>query len=967
MSVRNLEALLRPRSVAVIGASERPRSIGALVLGKLLAGGFAGPVWPVNPRHARVGELPAWPDVASLPQVPDLAVLCTPAATVPGLIAELGRKGTRAAVVLTAGPPAPTDFAQSLRVAARPTLLRVLGPNCLGLLVPGQRLNASFAHTQALPGKLAFVSQSGALATAMLDWANSRGIGFSHFISLGDSADVDVGDLLDYLASDSDTSAILLYLESVSAARKFMSAGRAAARNKPVIVVKAGRAPAGARAAASHTGALAGSDRVFDAALRRAGMLRVATLEDLFDAAQTLARARPLHGPRLAIVTNGGGAGVLAADAMAARAADGDAADAPDGDAADAADGDAAGAGAGDAEGRGTGASAGTAELATLSPASLAALDAVLPPNWSHANPVDLIGDAPIARYVAALEVLLKAPEVDAVLLMHAPTAVVPSADIAQACLPLLRAATKPVLSCWLGADAVLAARQACEAAGVPSYATPERAVAAFSRLAQHRHNQAVLRQVPHAAMPGFVPDRAAARALIEAALAAGLEQLDETQAKALLAAYGIPVVATRSVPDVEAAVLAAAQIGYPVVLKIRSAQISHKSDVGGVALNLRNTHELRSAALAMQQRVAQLRPQASLQGFTLQAQVHRPQAHELILGAATDPLFGPVLLFGQGGTAVELLRDRAVALPPLNTLLADDLIARTRVAALLHGYRDRPAVDVAALRDSLIKLSQLVCDHAELAELDINPLWADAQGVIALDARVRLQARAGPAADRLAILPYPDGLEERITLAARELLLRPIRPEDEPALREFYAQATPGDLRLRFFASRREVPDSELARFSQIDYDREMSFVAMGRDQPPPLSASAAVGQSGAGGQGASGGSGGSGGSGSATASIATMGKTAGPHMLGEVRAACDPDKQRAEFAIQVRSGWQGRGLGHVLLDKLLRHLRAQGVREVQGECLRENQAMAALARRLGFAVGPAGSGDGLTLRLKL
>lgn len=871
MSVRNLEALFRPASVAVIGASDRAGSIGALVMRNLLQGGFTGPVWPVNPKHARVAGRRAWATVAQLPEAPELAVICTPAHTVPGLIAELGRTGTRAAVVLTAGLKQAADaggpsLEQAMLEAARPHLLRVLGPNCVGLLVPGARLNASFAHVAAREGRLAFVSQSGALATAMLDWSDARGIGFSHFISLGDSADVDFGDVHDYLASDASTRAILMYVESVKHARKFMSAARAAARNKPVLVVKAGRAPEGARAAASHTGALAGSDAVFDAAVRRAGMLRVDSLEDLFDAAETLARARPLRGDRLAIVTNGGGAGVLAADALALAG--------------------------------------GT--LASLGEATLQRLDDGLPPTWSHANPVDIIGDAPVERYTAALQAVLDAPETDAVLFMHAPTAVVPSADIAAACLPQMQAATKPVLTCWLGGTAVATARRACAEAGVPTYETPERATAAFMHLVQYRRNQEALLQAPAAgAGEAGVPDLPAARRLLDAARASGRNELDESEAKALLAAYGVPVVATRKVPDTEAALAAAAEIGYPVVLKIASPQISHKSDVGGVALDLGSPDELRETAAAMLGRVQKLRPDAQLAGFTVQAMVRRPRAHELIVGLASDAVFGPVLLFGQGGTAVEVVADRAVALPPLNSVLASDLVRRTRVSKLLAGYRDRSAADLQALHGAIVRVSQMACDLPELAELDINPLLADEQGVLALDARVKLQPAA--AARQLAIRPYPAQLEESAQCAGELVLLRPIRPDDEPLLRSLYASATPEDMRLRFFLSRREVPRSELARYSQIDYDREMTFVAI---------------SAGRGGDG----------------------------LLGEVRSVCDPDGERAEFSIQVRTGWQGKGLGRLLMGKLLRYLSERGVAALTGECLAANDAMVALARGLGF-----------------
>ncbi len=894
MSIRNLEHLFRPRSVAVIGASDRERSVGSVVMRNLRQAGFAGPVWPVNLKHTTVCGAQAWPDIASLPEAPDVAVICTPAPSVPGLIAALGRKGTRAAIVLSAGMNAPMrpgstsgpSIGQAMLDAARPHLLRILGPNCIGLLVPGVRLNASFAPASAQPGHVAFVSQSGALATALLDWANSRSIGFSHFISLGDGADVDFGDVLDYLASDPDTRAILMYMESVGSTRKFMSAARAAARNKPVIVVKAGRAPEGAKAAASHTGALAGSDAVFDAAIRRAGMLRVDTLTDLFDAAETLARARPLHGERLALMSNGGGAGVLAADAL----------------------------------------SLGGGLLAALSDDTLARLDACLPSNWSHGNPVDLIGDAPAIRYTSALGILLDAPEVDAVVFMQAPTALVPSQEIAAACRPLMHASTKPVLTCWLGGAVVAAARVDCDEAGIPTYDTPERAVAAFLHLADYRRNQEVLLQTPPAAQT-FTPNLASAHDVLAAALSTQREWLNEAEAKALLAAYDIPVVETRTAADADEAADAAAAIGFPVVLKILSPQISHKSDVGGVALNLKSAEEVLTAARSMQRRVGELRSDAVLAGFTVQQMVTRPHAHELIVGVANDPLFGPVILFGQGGTAVEVLKDRAVALPPLNINLARDLIARTRVAGLLAGYRDRAAVDQGALCASLLKVSQLVCDLPQVVELDINPLLADEQGVIALDARVKIRRTTEQGSARLAICPYPSQLEEHLQSAVGPILIRPIRPEDEPRLRSFYADASPSDMRLRFFFVRREVLHSELARYSQIDYDREMTFIAV----------------------------------------VEGAEETDDGGLLGEARAVCDPDNVSAEFAIQVRSGWQGKGLGHLLLDKLLRHLRSRGTREAVGECLPENAAMTALARSVGFDVRELPDHKTMAMRIEL
>jgi acetyltransferase len=869
MSVRNLDHLFAPRSIAVIGVSSHAGSLGAMVLRNVRDAGFRGPIWAVNRHPGEVDGIPLVAGVADLPEAPDLAVLCTPAQSIPELIAALAAKGTKAAIVLSAGlhdaAPEGGTLQDAMLQAARPQLLRILGPNCLGALVPAHGLNASFAPGSAAPGGIAFATQSGALATAMLDWANAHGIGFSHFISLGDSADVDAGDVLDYLASDGHTRAILLYLESVKHARKFMSAARAAARNKPVIVVKAGRAPEGARAAASHTGALAGSDLVFDAAVRRAGMLRVDTLEALFDAAATLARPAPWRGERLVVVTNGGGAGVLAADALSLAG--------------------------------------GT--LAELAPATLAALDQVLPAGWSHGNPVDLIGDAPVERYTQALRILLDAREVDGLLFLHAPTAIVPARDIAEACLPLLRAASKTVLSGWLGGRTVEPARALFRDAQLACYETPEQAVAGWMQLVHYHRNQEALLELPDAHPPEVKVDAAAATAILRDAARAGRDWLDEAEAKAVLEAYGIATVPTRRVRDIEEALDAAQEIGYPVALKVVSAQIQHKSDVGGVVLDLASGEDLRRAMVRMRQRLDRAVPNAHIAGFTVQKMIHRPGARELIVGIADDNVFGPVLMFGQGGTAVELLQDRSLELPPLNAALARGMVARTRIGKLLGGYRGQAGVDEPALVDALLRVSQLACDLSELAELDINPLLADAHGVLALDARIRLRAPGAAQGSRLALRPYPSSLESSITVGETQLRVRPIRPEDGKALAAFYAHAPASDLRLRFFLARREVPRSELARYCQIDYEREMAFVAMDGDR-----------------------------------------------IAGEARAICDPDNLQAEFAIQVAADWQRRGLGGQLMTKLLAYLRARNTREVFGICLQENVGMVKLARSRGFEV---------------
>ncbi|MGZ5161378.1 MAG: bifunctional acetate--CoA ligase family protein/GNAT family N-acetyltransferase [Burkholderiales bacterium] len=890
MSIRNLEHLFQPQSVAVIGASDKPRSVGAIVLRNLVEGGFAGSIMPVNPKHDVLAGIKVYPTVGSLPAVPELAIICTPPSIVPDLIGALGARGTKAAIVISAGLGAIKDgqgrtLKEAMLAASKPYLLRILGPNCVGLLVPALGLNASFAHTGALPGKIAFVSQSGALVTGVLDWAKSRNIGFSKFISLGDSADVDFGDVLDYLGGDAETHAILLYIESITAARKFMSAARAAARNKPVLVVKAGRVPEGAKAAASHTGALAGSDDVYDAAIRRAGMLRVFSTEDLFDAVETLARARPFTGERLVILTNGGGPGVMATDALVL----------------------------------------GQGRLASLSQETLRSLDAILPPTWSHGNPVDIIGDAPTERYAKTLQILLKDPQTDAVLFIHAPTAIVPSVEIAAAVSPVATQGGRNVIACWLGGDAVRQARGAFTQAGIPTYDTPEEAVRAFLQVVQYRRNQDLLMEVPPSRSADFAHDREKAQAVVRRALAEGRTMLSEPEAKAVLAAYGIPIVNTQIAATVEEAVRVASNIGFPVALKILSPDVTHKSDVGGVALDLENVEAVDAAAQRMRMRLQQYRPNATLQGFTVQTMVRRPNAQELIVGMTTDSAFGPVILFGAGGTAVEITADRAIGLPPLNMVLAGELISRTRISRLLAGYRDRLPADVTAISRTLIQVSHLIADIPQIVELDINPLLADDQGVLALDARMRVAPSSATGVDRFAIRPYPEELEEWISWQGRQLLLRPIKPEDGAQHLEFFNALNAEDVHDRLFMPLRELRRSQLARLTQIDYDREMAFIATREDE--------------------------------------------GGHVetLGVARAISDPDNIAAEFAIIVRSDMKGQGLGPILLKKLVDYCRSRGTRELVGEALAQNQRVIALARRFGFVVTASPATHTVSLKLEL
>jgi acetyltransferase len=884
MSVRNLRRLFAPKSVALVGASERPGSVGATVWRNLLDGGFKGSLYPVNPKYATLGGVQVWADVADLPQAPELAIICTPPASVPGIVRTLGERGTRAAVVMSAGLSTARDLRgrsirQAMLDAANPYLLRILGPNSSGLLAPGLGLNASIAAGGAASGRIAFVSESGAMMTGVLDWARTRGIGFSSFMSLGESADVDFGDALDYLASDPGTGAILLHVENLRYARKFMSAARAAARSKPTLMLKAGRSIEAVSAAACLSGVLARPDDVVDAAIRRAGMLRAYTTGQLFAAVETLARAKPLYGERLAILGNGAGPVLLAQDALQ--------------------------------YGGGLPARLGEATVARLRE---------LVPEWGGSGELNLRGDAPPERYRDAVEVLLKDPDVNAVLMIHAPNAVVDPADVARALAPLAKSSSRNLLACWLGGQSVLQARGIASEAGMPAYRTPEEAVNGFLQIVDYRHNQNLLMQVP-ASVDDGEPDRERARRLVREALQKGHHLLSDPETKAILDAYGIPTVPTRAAASPEDAVLAAQDLGFPVALKILSPDVAQKSDVGGVTLDLDTAEAVRAAAERMRRRLHELRPDARLEGFIVQAMARNPEAHELIAGAATDPVFGPVILFGQGGLAVQVANDHAVALPPLNTVLARDLIKRTRVARQLAGYRNHPAADLDAIAAVLVQVARLVAEVPEIVELDINPLLADSRGAIVLDARMRIAMadRSGSALDRLAIRPYPAELEESVDWQGGRILLRPIRPEDGQAHVAFFNALTPDDVRYRMFVRVRELQPAQLARFTQIDYDREMAFIAT-RTGADGIDETLAVG-----------------------------------------RVVADPDNVSAEFAVTVRSDLKGKGLGVMLMHKLIAYCRARGTREIVGEALPQNAPVIGLVKKLGFTVGPLDEEEGV------
>jgi acetyltransferase len=878
MSTYRLDRVFSPRSVALIGASPREKSVGRAILKNLRDGGWSGPLHLINPKHRDIDGVATLGDLSQLSAPPDLVIISSPPATVPDLVAQSAQMGVGAAIIITAGlGHGPGSLSEACEQAARPKGLRLVGPNCIGVLVPQAHLNASFAACMPAAGELALISQSGAIAAGLVDWAAQRHVGFSAIASIGDQLDVDFDDLLDYFALDRATRAILLYIESIKNARKFMSAARAAARVKPVVVVKAGRQAAGAKAAATHTGALAGTDAVYAAAFHRAGLLRVLDLGELFDAAETLGRVRYLKGNRLAILTNGGGLGVLAADRLA------------------------------DLNGT----------LAELSPATRNALDRVLPPTWSKSNPVDIIGDADEARYTAALEALMAAPEVDAVLVANVQTAIAPAAGIATGVADLVRRVhahkpqPKPVFALWVGADPQIAAT--FNAASVPHFDTESDAVRGFMQIVQHRAAIDALMQTPPSLPSEIEPDKATAREVVAKACAQGRKWLDPLEVSAMLRAYGIPTVETILARSPDEAAVAAARFldaGQSLVAKIMSREIVHKSDVGGVRLNLTTVQAVHTTVAEIIANAKRARPDANIIGVTLQPMIVRPKAHELIVGIADDPTFGPVICFGTGGTGVEVINDKALALPPLDLKLAKDLIGRTRIARLLRGYRDVRPVDEDALALILVKIAQLAADLPEVRDLDINPLLADASGLLALDARVAVAPVEtnvkGPGHPRFAVRPYPSEWERTLSLSdGRRIVARPIRPEDEALYPQFLEQVSAQDLRLRFFAPMREFSHAFIARLTQIDYARAMAFVAIDE---------------------------------------------ARHNLLGVVRLHSDANYEAGEYAILLRSDLKGQGLGWQLMQLIIAYAKSEGLKRIEGQVLTENTVMLRMCEELGF-----------------
>ncbi|MHB1402230.1 MAG: bifunctional acetate--CoA ligase family protein/GNAT family N-acetyltransferase [Thiobacillus sp.] len=873
-----LYPLFNARSVAVFGASEREDSVAGILFRNLRHAGYKGEVYPVNPKHETVFGVRCYASAGELPVVPELALIATPAPTVAAIMEACGQHGIRHAIVLSAGfgevGAQGVALEDGIKAAANKHGIRFIGPNCLGIQRPSIGLNATFSQGATLSGDLALVSQSGAICTAMMDWAETNGIGFSSVISTGASADLDFGEILDYLAADTQTKGVLLYIEGIRDARRFMSALRAISRFKPVVMVKVGRHEAGSKAVQSHTGALVGSDAVFDALVRRAGVVRVNTILQLFASARALSTHIKPTGNRLAIVTNGGGPGVMATDLaidMGVR-------------------------------------------MAELSPATFETLNAVLPANWSQANPLDIIGDANAERYRAAVAACLADDNVDGVLAMLTPQAMTRPTEVAEAVIEVAKASSKPVLTCWMGEAQVHEGRRLFKQAGIPYFTTPEPAVEVFSFLSAFYENQRLLMQTPGPLSQQAAPDVEGARFIIESALAHGRHLLNEVESKALLAAFHIPIAQTMIARDPMEAMLMAQQMGFPVAMKINSPDITHKSDVNGVRLGLSSGQAVRSAFGEMLADVKRLRPDATLEGIVVEPMAARPHAREVLLGMTSDPVLGPVIVFGAGGVDVEAFRDRAVTLPPLNRYLARDLIQRTRVATLLGPFRNRPPVDMDALENVLLRLSEMVCELPWLAELDINPLLVDEHGALALDARIIIAPRV-PTADRyghMAIHPYPAHLVSHWQLpSGHDVVIRPIRPEDAELTQGFVKSLSAESKYFRFMDAVSELSPVALARLTQIDYSREMALLALTEIDGREVE-------------------------------------------LGVARYAINPEGASCEFALVVNDQWQKQGIGHKLMDVLMDVARGKGVKVMEGEVLKTNRPMLKLVEALGFRIEP-------------
>ena len=875
MQPHYLSSLFNPKSVAVFGASDRKESVGGTAFENLLKAGFQGDIFAINPKHAEVQGQACYKNLAEVDVSIDLAIIATPPPSIKSILESCGEKKIPFVIILSAGfesEEGKQQLQQLVKIAQK-NGIRLMGPNCLGIIRPRIGLNATFSKNQALPGKLAIVSQSGALCTGVLDWAESNEVGFSLVASTGDAADIDFGEILDYLASDAQTHSILLYIEGIVNARRFLSGLRKAAKAKPVILLKSGRMPAGSKAAVSHTGALIGSDDIFNAAIERAGVVRAKTISQLFAAARTLSYDLQIKKKRLVIVTNGGGPGVMATDLAAEL----------------------------------------NIQMPNLSSTTVEKLNEILPAHWSHNNPIDILGDATPERYRQAIEICMQDDDIDAILVLLTPQAMTDPVAIAESLIELKETQDfdKPIFTAWLGENLVGPARKAFQKAHIPTFRTPEAAVEAMHFIGQYHQNQALLKQLPEP-MGDLSCDINAAKQIIRNALHEGRSLLNTLETKAVLKAFNIPVTSAMVAHSAQEALVAAENIGFPVVMKVFSDLITHKSDMGGVKLNLQTPEALQHAYQDMMHKIAQHHPEANIQSVTIEPMKAMPFARELIIGVSRDPVFGPAISFGAGGTMVEVLKDSQTALPPLNAFIANKMIAGTKVSKMLGDYRDLPAVDQQQLVDILLNLSKMIAELPEVVELDLNPVLINHEQVIAVDARMTVTrvSKSENLYSHMAIHPYPAHLERKMVSASGlEVNIRPIRAEDARLETEFVEHLSEHTKYLRFMQSVKHLSQDMLVKFTQIDYDQEMAFVANTLVDGKELE-------------------------------------------IGVTRYSTNPDGKSAEFALVVRDDYQHQGVGTHLLESLIEHARDKGLQSLNGEVLRENKPMLQLAREFGFEV---------------
>ena len=879
---RPLSPIFSPKSVAVIGATETLNSVGRTILENLIKGGFTGKIFPVNPKRPTVLGIQAYPSITAVPEKTDLAVIITPPATVPAIVKDCGKAGVKGVIIISAGfkeiGPVGVELERQVLEEANKAGIRIVGPNCLGVMVPGAKLNATFAADMAKPGSVGFISQSGALCTAILDWSLKENVGFSAFVSLGSMLDVGWGDLINHLGDDPNTKSIVIYMESIGDARAFLSAAREVALTKPIIVIKPGRTEAAAKAAASHTGSLTGSDEVLQAAFQRVGVLRVEAISALFDMAEVLGKQPRPKGPRLTIVTNAGGPSVIATDMLIGSGA----------------------------------------QLADLTPETMAAFNAILPPTWSHNNPVDIIGDAKPELYAKSLEIAAKDPNTDGILVILTPQAMTDPTATAQCLVPYAHIPNKPVIASWMGADIVAKGEDILNAANIPTFKYPDRAAKSFYYMWRYSENLRQLYETPASAPEeerGEI-DREKAAAIIAEVRKSGRTLLTEFESKKLLAAYGIPTVETHIATSESDAIKQAARLGFPVVLKLHSETITHKTDVGGVQLNLRTASAVRQAYKAIETACTKKVGKEHFQGVTVQPMI-KLDGYEIIIGSSLDPQFGPVLLFGTGGQLVEVFKDRALGLPPLNATLARRMMERTKIYTALKGVRGRKATNIAAIEQLLVRFSQLVVEQPWISEIDINPLLVSAERIFALDGRVVLHPLDTPE-DKLphsAIRPYPIQYATPWKMKNKApLIIRPIKPEDEPLMVKFHETLSEESVYNRYFSALKlsqRVAHERLTRICFNDYDREIALVAelkVAKGEPKK---------------------------------ILGVGRMSKQHSAGT-----------AEFSVLVSDEWQRQGLGCELLRRLIEIGRDEKLKSLSGVILADNHAMQHICRKVGFKV---------------